>query len=144
MHFLFLCWFFLFPLALVLLNLISLWVDSTNNRRIILLSLSLLGHFIYMKNLFWVVPNNGDTIPDICKENSHENRIIHMVAVNKLLVISIIVFFCIKRCQTNRYAFCDKCKIASIFQYHEAISNNILCYRKRVSFIYNFLFISKG
>lgn len=54
--------------ALVLLNLISLWVDSMNNQRIILLSLSLLGHFMYMQHLFWALPHNGDTLPDLCKK----------------------------------------------------------------------------
>lgn len=54
-------------LAFVLLNLISLWVDSENNRRITLLALSFLGHLLYMQHLFWVMPHNGDTVPDLCK-----------------------------------------------------------------------------
>ncbi|XP_055295202.1 neuronal acetylcholine receptor subunit non-alpha-3-like [Sitodiplosis mosellana] len=51
--------------ALVLLNLITLWVDSEHNHRFILLALSLLSHFLYMQHLFWIVPHNGDTVPDI-------------------------------------------------------------------------------
>lgn len=54
-------------LALLLLNLITLWVDSEHSRRIILLSLSLCLHFLYIQHLFWILPKNGDTIPDICK-----------------------------------------------------------------------------
>lgn len=62
-------------LALVLLNLLSLWVDSGNNRRIILLSLSLYGHFMYMQQLFFSLPHNGDTVPDLCKRLSNWNVI---------------------------------------------------------------------
>lgn len=60
-------------IALVSLNLISLWVDSETNRRIILLSLSLYGHFIYMQHLYWTVPYNGDSVPDIGKRHLNQS-----------------------------------------------------------------------
>lgn len=70
------CFFFpiLVFIALASLNLISLWVDSGSNRRIILLSLSLYGHFIYIQQLYWALPHNGDTIPDIGKSEKNFER----------------------------------------------------------------------
>lgn len=65
--------FWYYYTALVLLNLISLWVDSETNRRIIFLSLSLYGHFIYMQHLYWTVPFNGDSVPDIGKRHSNQS-----------------------------------------------------------------------
>lgn len=58
---------FLFNLALVLLNLLSLWIDTENNARIGLLALSLYGHFSYIQQISWYVPSNGDSLPDISK-----------------------------------------------------------------------------
>ncbi|XP_031638011.1 neuronal acetylcholine receptor subunit beta-3-like [Contarinia nasturtii] len=51
--------------SLMLLNLLSLWVDTENYQRIILLALSVSGHWIYMQHLYSVIPHNGDTVPDL-------------------------------------------------------------------------------
>lgn len=59
--------FFLSQLALAAINLLSLWVDPDNNTRMILLAISLYGHFEYVRELVWYVPSNGDVIPDICE-----------------------------------------------------------------------------
>lgn len=59
---------FVYFAVLVVLNLISLWVDSENNRRFTLLSLSLFGHFMFLQQLYWTLPHNGDTLPDIRKQ----------------------------------------------------------------------------
>lgn len=75
-------------LALLLLNLITLWVDSENNRRIILLSLSLCLHFLYLQQLFWCLPHNGDTVPDICK-NYQQN--LCMESLHEILILSFIL-----------------------------------------------------
>lgn len=66
--------FWYYCIALVTLNLISLWVDSGANSRIILLSLSLYGHFTYMELINWSVPYNGDSVPDIGKGHSNQLR----------------------------------------------------------------------
>lgn len=63
---------FLFS-ALVAINLITLWVDSRHNRRILLLSLNMVLHFFAVQHMFWALPHNGDTIPDICKCPTHKN-----------------------------------------------------------------------
>lgn len=60
---------FLFT-ALVAINLITLWVDSRHNRRILLLSLNMILHFFAIHHMFWALPHNGDTIPDICKNRT--------------------------------------------------------------------------
>lgn len=80
---------------MVLLNLISLWVDSVNNQRIILLSLSLLGHFLYMVNLFWALPFNGDILPDLCKNlismYFYQQKLLSNIVNNSNVISSIFV-----------------------------------------------------
>lgn len=52
---------------MVAINLITLWVDSRHDRRILLLSLNMVLHFFAIHHMFWALPHNGDTTPDIRK-----------------------------------------------------------------------------
>lgn len=88
-------------LALVLLNLLSLWVDSGNNRRIILLSLSLYGHFMYMQQLFFSLPHNGDTVPDLCKRLTNWN----VIYLTSNIIIKSMYKLSLCNCDTNTFFY---------------------------------------
>ncbi|CAD7086208.1 unnamed protein product [Hermetia illucens] len=51
-------------MILVALNLISLWLSPTCSERIIICIVSLFSHFIFIQQLSWLVPKNGEIVPN--------------------------------------------------------------------------------
>lgn len=105
-------------LALIMLNLLSLWVDSGNNRRIILLSLSLYGHFMYMQQLFFVLPHNGDTAPDLCKTIAF----IWIMFSDLLLILYILYMLLLSHEKKPIILWCLIVKCKYLFELYQAIS----------------------
>lgn len=46
-------------------NLISLWLSPLMSQRLMLGAFNILSHFIFMQQLSWYVPSNGDVCPNI-------------------------------------------------------------------------------
>ncbi|KAJ6649282.1 Neuronal acetylcholine receptor subunit alpha-7 [Pseudolycoriella hygida] len=57
---------FLVPaLIMASVNLITLWLSPEMSHRLMLLIFNILSHFIYMQQISWYVPSNGDICPNI-------------------------------------------------------------------------------
>lgn len=57
---------FLIPaLIMIIMNLLIFLMSHEENRRLILCALNVLSHFLFAQHLTWLVPNNGDTTPDV-------------------------------------------------------------------------------
>lgn len=52
---------------MLLLNLISLWLDPSCTERIILTGVNIFSHLTFMQQLSWYVPHNRDVLPSISK-----------------------------------------------------------------------------
>ena len=52
---------------MIMMNLISLWIDAENMQRLIILAVSMYAHLMFMLQQTWVVPENGDVCPDLGK-----------------------------------------------------------------------------
>lgn len=57
----------LFVVVLVIINLISLWVEPENFQRLVLLSVSAILNFLICQQLSYDVPPNAEITPDISK-----------------------------------------------------------------------------
>lgn len=51
----------------MVINLTALWLSPDCSQRLILYCMSLFSHFMYMQQLTWLVPSNGDTCPELGK-----------------------------------------------------------------------------
>ncbi|EAT43657.1 AAEL004923-PA [Aedes aegypti] len=49
--------------VMISLNLISLWINFCTIERLIMLSISVFIHFLFIVNMYWQVPYNGSTVP---------------------------------------------------------------------------------
>ncbi|XP_062551144.1 neuronal acetylcholine receptor subunit alpha-4-like [Armigeres subalbatus] len=49
--------------VMVSLNLISLWVNCCAIERLVILSVSVFIHFLFIVNMYWQIPYNGSTVP---------------------------------------------------------------------------------
>ncbi|XP_037040197.1 neuronal acetylcholine receptor subunit alpha-2-like [Bradysia coprophila] len=57
---------FLVPaLIMASINLITSWLSPEMSERLMLLALNILSHFLYMQQLSWYIPFNGDICPTI-------------------------------------------------------------------------------
>lgn len=57
---------FLFPaFFLIVINLIVLVINTKNTNRLLLLSLNIMSHILFLQQLSWYIPNNGDTVPNV-------------------------------------------------------------------------------
>jgi len=52
-------------IVFILFNLISLWIDSENIQRSIVLIISMYAHLYFLQQLSWLIPHNGDDCPNI-------------------------------------------------------------------------------
>lgn len=59
--------FFHILAVLATLNLCVLWLTPDCIERIYIVLLSLLSHFTYLEAMWWMIPNNGDEAPVVCK-----------------------------------------------------------------------------
>lgn len=54
-------------LILMCLNLLAIFVDSSLNERLSLISMNLLLHFQLIHQISWMLPHEGDTVPRTCE-----------------------------------------------------------------------------
>lgn len=58
---------FIFPaMFMIIANLLVLLMDaSISGNRFILLCLNIVSHFLFVQHLTWLIPHNGDTVPNV-------------------------------------------------------------------------------
>lgn len=49
--------------VLVLINLVTLWLSPACLERLALVGLNVYFHFLYLQQLAWYLPKNGDLVP---------------------------------------------------------------------------------
>lgn len=47
------------------INLISLWMSPELSQRLLLLAFNILSHYLFMQQISYIVPSNGDICPNI-------------------------------------------------------------------------------
>lgn len=53
--------------VLMLLTLVTLWLDPRSIERMSLAFVNLILHILCVSNLHWALPHNGSAIPNICE-----------------------------------------------------------------------------
>lgn len=56
-------WYMRVVLVIVLINLMSLWLSPVCVERLALVALNVFFHFLFMQQLSWYIPSNGDVVP---------------------------------------------------------------------------------
>lgn len=54
-------------IIMILINLIVLFIDPDQSERILLSGFNAITHFLFLQQLYWALPRNGDTVPNVCK-----------------------------------------------------------------------------
>lgn len=57
----------LYSIVMMLLNLVSLWINLDCYHRLSLQIFNLYLHYTFMNQFFWYIPFNGSTVPNICE-----------------------------------------------------------------------------
>ncbi|XP_059617709.1 acetylcholine receptor subunit alpha-like 2 [Phlebotomus argentipes] len=71
---------------LCLMNIISLLISPYGNERWILISVSFLGHQLFIQQMHWTVPRNGATIPSVLVFYRDSTAILAVLLINTFLV----------------------------------------------------------
>lgn len=53
--------------VIILINLLVLFIDPDLSERVSLLGFNAVTHFMFLQQLYWAIPHNGDSVPNVCK-----------------------------------------------------------------------------
>ena len=53
--------------VMILINLIVLFIDPNLSERVCLSGFNAITHFLFLQQLYWAIPHNGDSVPNVCK-----------------------------------------------------------------------------
>lgn len=64
---------------MMLINLVSIWINIDSNHRIYLLVFNTYLHYTLLEVVFWYIPYNGEIVPDISKLINNKNFYINIL-----------------------------------------------------------------